>query len=134
MRRAYLVPSHITIDQAATAVTFDSEDRVLVWLPPYLELDGTCSCGVETEVREPEVNNTIEVSRLQALARLLQMGLLDQVNSIVNTHSNPLVKLAYDNAIFFSINSPLLVELSAQLGWSNQELQDFFNTASTIYI
>jgi hypothetical protein len=79
------------------------------------------------------------VSRLQAKAALLQMGLLDQVDTLVNGLDH-MTRLAWAEAITFRRDSPLLIALSAYLAWpdgqalTEADLDALFDLAETIEV
>lgn len=73
------------------------------------------------------------VSRFQALAALMQVGLLDAVTAWANAPTtDPLHKLAFDTATEFSISSATMTAGAAALGWSGEQLQALFNAAARI--
>lgn len=73
------------------------------------------------------------VSRFQALAALMQAGLLDAVTAWANAPTtNPLHRLAFDSATEFTISSPALTAGAAALGWSDEQLRALFTAASEI--
>lgn len=79
------------------------------------------------------------VSRLQAKAALLQMGLLDQVDALV-AGLDQMTRLAWAEATTFRSDSPLLISLSAYLVWpdgqalSKLDLDALFDLAETIEV
>lgn len=74
-----------------------------------------------------------KVSRFQALAALMQAGLLDDVTAWANAPTtDPLHKLAFDTAAEFSRSSPTLAAGAAALGWSEGQLDDLFAAAAQI--
>ncbi|AZS78850.1 hypothetical protein ELS24_10565 [Achromobacter spanius] len=86
---------------------------------------------------EPEVPTepppVTVVSRFQALAALMQAGLLDDVTAWANAPAtDPLYKLAFDTATEFSISSPTMTAGAAALGWSSAQLQALFDAAAEI--
>ncbi|AMG36241.1 hypothetical protein [Achromobacter xylosoxidans] len=88
-------------------------------------------------VPEPEVPTepppVTVVSRFQALAALMQAGLLDDVTAWANAPTtDPLYKLAFDTATEFSISSPTMTAGAAALGWSGAQLQALFDAAAEI--
>lgn len=83
----------------------------------------------EIPVRLPVVT----VSRFQALAALIQAGLLDDVTAWANAPTtDPLHKLAFDTAAEFTSTSPSLLAGASALGWSDGQLQTLFEIASGI--
>ena len=79
------------------------------------------------------------VSRLQAKAALLQMGLLDQVDALV-AGLDQMTRLAWAEATTFRRDSPLLISLSAYLVWpdghalTKADLDALFDLAETIEV
>ncbi|MFY3148523.1 hypothetical protein ACOTF6_09605 [Achromobacter xylosoxidans] len=73
------------------------------------------------------------VSRFQALAALLQAGLLDEVTAWANAPStDPLHKLAFDTAAEFTGTSPALLAGASALGWPPEQLENLFEAAKNI--
>lgn len=79
------------------------------------------------------------VSRFQAKAALLQMGLLDQVEGLM-AGMDPMTRLAWTEAVEFRRSSPLLNSLAPYLKWpdgtalTEPDLDDLFNLAQTIEV
>ena len=79
------------------------------------------------------------VSRFQAKAALLQMGLLDQVENLM-AGMDPMTRLAWTEAVEFRRSSPLLNSLAPYLTWpdgtplTEPDLDDLFNLAQTIEV
>lgn len=74
------------------------------------------------------------VSPLQAKAVLLQEGSLNAVEAYVNSSTDPLVKLAWTNAIEYRRESPMLLSIAAGMGWSDSDLDLLFIEAAKIEI
>lgn len=73
------------------------------------------------------------VSRFQAMAALLNAGLLDQVNQIVAA-SDALTRLAWAEAVEFSRSSPLIASLAVQVGLTEMQVDDLFISAEKITV
>lgn len=73
------------------------------------------------------------ISRFQAKAVLLQMELLDDVETLM-TSASPIVKLAWENAIEFNRQSPSLLAMASALGLSSEQLDALFIEASNIVV
>ena len=73
------------------------------------------------------------ISRFQAKAVLLQMELLDDVETLMASAS-PIVKLAWENAIEFNRQSPSLLAMSSALGLSSEQLDALFIEASKVVV
>lgn len=73
------------------------------------------------------------VTRFQALAALHQKGVLPQVQAIMSSPEIPvLTKLAWDNALSFERESPLLNMLAATFNLTDSDLDELFFVASQI--
>lgn len=82
---------------------------------------------------DPEPQPPQVVSRFQALAALLQAGLLDAVQAWVDdTDTDPLHRLAFTTATEFHRDSPTLAAGAAALGWSDAQLDALFIAAASI--
>lgn len=82
---------------------------------------------------DPEPSVPQLVSRFQALAALLQAGLLDAVQAWVDdTDTDPLHRLAFTTATEFHRDSPTLAAGAAALGWSDAQLDALFIAAASI--
>ena len=73
------------------------------------------------------------ISRFQAKAVLLQMELLDDVETLM-TSASPIVKLAWENAIEFNRQSPSLLVMASALGLSSEQLDALFIEASKVVV
>lgn len=73
------------------------------------------------------------VSRFQAKAALLQAGLLGDVEALIaDPATDPLTKLAWQEAIEFRRQSPALLGVATALGWTDEQLDALFVSASQI--
>ena len=72
------------------------------------------------------------VSPLQAKAVLLQQGSLAAVEAYVESSTDPLVKLAWTNAIECRRPSPMVAGIASALGWTDEQLDDLFIAAAKI--
>lgn len=74
------------------------------------------------------------VSAFQARAAILQMSLLDSVEAIMaDPATDPMAKLAWDRATEFRRESPTVAAIKPLLGLTDEQLDDLFRFASTIY-
>jgi len=71
------------------------------------------------------------VSRFQALAALLNAGLLSQVNAAL-ADAGPLAQLAWAEATEFRRNSPTIAGLAVGLGLNDTQVDDLFRAAALI--
>ena len=74
---------------------------------------------------------SMTVSRFQALAALLNAGLLSQVN-VALADAGPLAQLAWAEATEFRRNSPTIAGLASGLGLTDTEVDDLFRAAALI--
>ena len=73
------------------------------------------------------------VSRFQARAALHLAGLLEQVETMMaNPATDPMARLAWQDAQEFRRNSPTVLGMGAALGLSQAQLDDLFIQAATI--
>lgn len=88
----------------------------------------------EPDAPEPEERSLLRtVSRFQALAALMQAGLLESVTVWANDpNTDPLHKLAFETAAEFSRSSPTLAAGATALGWNTLQLDALFDAASQI--
>lgn len=73
----------------------------------------------------------MKVTRYQAKAALMHAGLLDTVEQAIASANNPLVTLAWDEANFDRM-SPLIAEMKAVVGLTEEQLDDLFRAASQV--
>lgn len=71
------------------------------------------------------------VSRFQAMAALMDAGLLSQVNSAL-ADAGPLAQLAWAEATEFHRNSPTIAGLAAGLKLTDIQVDDLFRAAALI--
>lgn len=96
---------------------------------PNTEWDGTA--WVSSEPIPPEVPQA--VTRFQAMAALHLAGLLTTVEEIMSSPETSVVtKLAWNNALTFERNSPMLMSLSGTLSLSSQDIDNLFMVANGI--
>lgn len=72
-------------------------------------------------------------SRFQAMAALLQAGLLDQAKAAVGK-SSPIAQLAWSEATEFRRNGPMMIEIANGLGLSDDQIDDLFLAAMAIQV
>lgn len=72
---------------------------------------------------------------LQAKAALLQAGLLNTVETMIDDPTtDPLIKLAWNNALEYKRLSPMIVEIASKLNISDQQLDDLFTSGKSIIV
>lgn len=75
------------------------------------------------------------ISRFQAKAVLLRHGLLDEVEAYATaTNTNPLVKLAWNEAVEVKRNSLMVMNIAIILDLSQSQLDNLFAEAATIEV
>lgn len=73
-----------------------------------------------------------EVSRFQAKAALALTNKLEEVNTLVSSSNDPVIKLAWSEATVFRRDSPSINALASAVGLTQQDLDQLFITASEI--
>lgn len=105
-----------TFEKYAIANTFEevfySEDEFQVWLK--------------------EVPKTI--SKLQAISLLLQQGKYDALVTELDKDTTGSKKILFDAAHQLDINSNMVLEIAQALGFSDEDIYNFFITASNILV
>lgn len=84
------------------------------------------------EIGEPVPTVPAAATRFQARAALLAAGLLDPVEAMVAASADPLLKLAWADALQFERHSPTVLALAGQLGLSDGAVDELFHLAATI--
>lgn len=125
-----------------TSLPFDQNLQKLVTVAPYIDDDAVYTVEVvdltPEEIAEREAaallarRQAMIVTPYQAKVVLLQEGSLDEVEGAIATSSDPLVKLAWTNAIHYQRLSPLVQEIATQLGWSESDLDLLFEAAAQV--
>jgi hypothetical protein len=72
------------------------------------------------------------VTPYQAKVVLLDEGQLDEVEAAVVAATDPKIKLAWTNAIHYERLSPLIAEMQAAIGWSDEDLDMLFEAAALV--
>ena len=73
------------------------------------------------------------ITRFQARAALYQAGLLDDVNAMMsNQETDPIARLAWEDAQEFRRNSPTISAMAPALGLTESQVDDLFVFGSTI--
>lgn len=76
---------------------------------------------------------TMNVTPFQAKAALLQAALLDDVEALISDPAaDPLVKLAWTNALEYRRLSPMVEGIKTALGWTDEQLDSLFEQAALI--
>lgn len=118
------------------------EGAWLGYADPILEERGGRTVAVAyalgtTEERQAEAlrlqRDQAVISRFQAMAALDAAGLLPAIEAAIASAETPnIVKVAWSEAAEFRRNSPMLNELAAKLGISDEQLDELFVNASGI--
>jgi hypothetical protein len=107
---------------------YDSEEERSVWGAP--ELVEMTNSELEKHL-SPKVIVPQTVSRFQARAALLGAGLLEQVETMMES-ADPLAKLAWQEGQEVRRNSPLVRSMAQALQLSDEQLDDLFIQAAMI--
>jgi hypothetical protein len=78
--------------------------------------------------------NRMIVSRFQAKEALRQAGLLETIDQFINSSENPVLRLAWSEAIEFRRNSPTILQISEELELTETQIDDLFRLAKTLEI
>lgn len=124
-----------SVDQLMIIGTRDDGTQVLIE-PGHSHWDGakaTASPYIAPPTIDPLIAEraAMTVSRFQAMAALLNAGLLSQVNAAL-ADAGPLAQLAWAEATEFRRNSPTIAGLSAGLGLTDTQVDDLFRAAALI--
>lgn len=93
----------------------------------------------EVHVAVNREKNPIIISRMQAKYALLEFGLLDQVELLIQ-NMDRYTQLAWSEASEFNRNSPLLNSLKKYITWpdgsplTDEDIDDLFNKAKNIVV
>ena len=75
----------------------------------------------------------LSVDPIQAREAIRRAGLLGAVETYINdAATDPLVKSAWEYALVFKRTSPTILAVAAAMGWTDDELDSLFVTASQI--
>lgn len=111
---------------------YDDED-----LSHYLEYSEWVQLGNSPDYFEEEPATPVpdKVTRFQVRAALYNEGLLNQVESIMQDQSTPmLAKLAWQDAQEFDRDSNLVFQIGILLGLDSNKIDDLFRKASIIKV
>lgn len=122
---------------------YDHGSEKLVQVTPYIENNQVFTVAVEAmtpeeiaAIQEAQLNakrSAMVVSPFQAKAALAQIGKLDDVEALMADAATPLLtKLAWKEAVVFKRLSPTIIGLSQQLGFTDEQLDELFETAAQI--
>lgn len=118
-----------TYDIEAGSVTFpDSPDPEEDQDPDEESVPGV----IDPEEALAEERAAMVVSRFQAKAALLSVGLLEVAEATVAASNSPLVRLAWAEAIEWRRLSPTIASLQAELGLTDTYVDNLFRAAALI--
>lgn len=105
--------------------------------PRYLEYAEWVTNGNQPEMIPisdlPSVPTSI--TRFQARAILLQVGLLDQIETFMSAETTPRIyKLAWQDAQEFYRDSPLILTMAGVFSLSEEQLDNMFRQAALIKV
>lgn len=108
------------------------------WHPEDEPPDGWIWAADDDEARSKlglppiEKQNLREVSRFRTRAALLQLGLLDQVDTFVESLDDPLIKLAWQEGTGFSPDDPVIRQMAQAMGLSDEDVEHIFEVARNL--
>lgn len=127
-----------------TSLSYDPELQKLVTVAPYIDSTGDAVYTVEVQDMTPEEieakkaaellakRQAMNVTPYQAKVVLMEQGFLDEVEAAVAASTDPKTKLAWTNAIQYQRLSPLVIEMQAALGWTDEQLDALFEAAALV--
>lgn len=74
------------------------------------------------------------VSRPQAVHALRLAGLLDPIETYIATTATDLERDAWENAVIFSRASPVVASMAAEIGITDEQLDDLFALGASIKV
>ena len=87
----------------------------------------------ELAARRQTQRESMVISRFQGEAALYQAGLLDDVEALIaDPATDPLVKIAWNRVTEFRRLSPMIAGIAQALGWTDEQLDQLFETAAGI--
>lgn len=139
-------PTYLNFERTVIRIE-ESEDKAIIVEPrsdPKMFADAVAGKYGPVADYVPDVDDgpvipDVVVSRLQAKAALLQMGLLPQADALVAA-MDPLTKLAWTEANSFKRSSPLLNAMIEYMQWPDgtpldqADLDELFSIAQTIEV
>ena len=83
--------------------------------------------------RQDVNHNVITITSYQAKCALADAGLYDAVENAINSVETPIrIKLAWREGINFQRDNPMILMLTAQLGLSEEDVDNLFTAALLI--
>ena len=74
---------------------------------------------------------SMKITRFQAKAAMMQAGLLDDIQEVIDASEDPLVALAWSEAGFERL-SPFVMQMQAAIGMTHDQLDDLFDAAGGV--
>jgi len=112
---------------------FEIEGKVLVPFGEGCAIGGTYANGIFTppELPEPPVVIPDKVSPRQFSTMLYNLGLLATVENWIDAQ-DPRVRIAYDKSTYFYRNQEMMTQGFAALGFTEQQIDNFFIEADKL--
>ena len=132
---AYAIIEGGTVANIAVATPEFAAEQGWVLAPAHVGI-GWAYDGTEWTPPAPEPEpqpEDITVSRMQARMALYQAGLLSEVQAIV-AQGDPLMQMAWAEAVEWKRSSPMINGLAQQLGLSAAQVDALFLNASQIEV
>lgn len=128
------------LSEARDVLSYEAEDGRIVVVdagrPGWAE---AVAAGPADYVAPPEPDPLeieragMKVSRFQALAAMMDAGLLADVNAALEA-AGPLAQLAWAEAAEFRRTSPMIAAMATGLGLKDEALDDLFRAAAQIEV
>lgn len=122
------------------APTYNPDTQTLVWVnPTYANGIWTQQWRVddltpeEIAERLADWRQSTSCTPFQGKVALHNADLLSQVESLIdNPQTDPVTKLAWNNAVEWKRNSPMIASLASSLGLSDEQVDNLFKAAQNI--
>jgi hypothetical protein len=122
--RAVVFPDYDAALQRLGELTFDAENDSFT----YAVIDKT----PEELEAERKAMIPASITPTQGRILLMQMGLLDQVNAMVENAGDPALQIYWEYALSWDRENPYISSMANLLGMGEEDLENFFIQASAI--
>lgn len=121
-------------DTTGNVFAFEADGSQDGFIPPHLTKITEAAADKLRQASAPPppaAHTPMVVSRFQARAALHLAGLLPQVEAAVAA-ADPLVQIAWSDAVEFRRDSPTIAALAAAIKMTDAQIDDLFRTAAGI--
>lgn len=121
----------------STNLPYDPDTQHLESADPYLLPSGVVCTVIVIDAPAPIPARTVPatVEAFRAKAVLYQNSQLDAVQALIDDPAtDPIIKIAWENNAPFSRTSPAVQGIASIMGWSEQQLDDWFTAAAALQV